>query len=175
MRSGSLSSVAAVGLLSVFLMQGAARAAAGDCTQIDTNAAATILGVSAVRVNVNSQGRHSKLPPDNMDLLTCGYLEASLDPTVRTLSYSVFTPIPSDLASVFGSLSKGNFPGAQSFSPGIGQSTAWYRASASDSRFEGYLALLTSSSVVTIKIAGMPSSASVEAALISAAKKFSKP
>jgi hypothetical protein len=171
---GSHINLGAAGLFLVFVMQGAARAAADDCTQIDTNTAATILGVSAVRVNVSTQGQHSKLPPDNTDLLTCGYLEASINPTVRTLSYSVYTPIPGDLASVYESLSKGNFPRAQSFSPGVGQSTGWYRASASDDRFEGYLALLTSSTIVTIRIAGMPSSAAVENALISAAKKFSK-
>lgn len=164
-----------VALLLAFAVHDVALAAATDCMQIDRNTAARILGVSAARVNVNNQGRHTKLPPDDMDLLRCGYLKYILNGNVRTLSYSIYTPIPRDLANIFASLSKGNFPGAQSFSPSVGgQSTGWYRGNQFGSLFEGQLTMLTGSTIVVIQIAGLSSSAAVENALVSAAKYFSK-
>ena len=65
---------------------GLAHAVAGDCTQIDAKVAASVLGVAAAQANPN-QGVHSKLSPDNMDLLSCGYVEATVDPMARTLLY----------------------------------------------------------------------------------------
>ena len=170
----SLRRMAVAAALLAFVVPDIAQAADGGCQQIDAAAASSILGVPAVRGNVN-QGQHSKLPPDNMDLLTCGYVESSRNVTARTLSYSVYTPIHEDLANVFKSLSSGNYPGAQSFSPGVGQSTGWYRGNQTGGLFEGSLALLTSNNIVTIKIAGLPSSAAVQNALITAAKRFLKP
>jgi hypothetical protein len=60
-----------------------ALASADDCTQIDVKAAASLLGVPA-RATAN-QG-HTKMPPDNMDLLSCVYLEATRNPTARMLN-----------------------------------------------------------------------------------------
>jgi hypothetical protein len=175
MPSRSLRLLAAsLSSLLLFALQGTARASPADCAQIDASSAATILAVSSVRVNA-IQGQHSKLPPDNMDLLTCGYFESALSPYKRSMVWSVYTPIASDLGTVFKSLSQGYNPGAQSFSPGIGQATGWYRGNATGDRFDGFLALLTSSTVVTIRVGSMPSSAAAETALITAAKKFSKP
>jgi hypothetical protein len=151
-----------------------ARAAAGDCSQIDAKAAATVLGVPTARANANPG--HSKLPPDNMDLLSCGYAEATVDPMARTLSYFIYTPIPKDLASVYASLASGNFPRAQIFSPNVGsQSSGWFRSSVSGDTFEGYIAMQTGTTIVTIKVGGMPSSDAVKNALISAGKILAKP
>ena len=149
--------------------------AAADCAQIDAKAAAGVLGVPAARANIN-QGVHSKLPPDNMDLLSCAYFEATADPMARTLSYQIYTPIPKDLTDVYASLASGNFPRQQPFSPNVGtQSSGWFRSSVRDDTFEGYIAMRTGATVVTIKIGGMPSSDAVKNALISAGKILAKP
>jgi hypothetical protein len=151
-----------------------ARAAAVDCAQIDAKTAATVLGVPTARANGNSA--HSKLPPDNMDLLSCGYAEATFDPMARTLSYFIYTPIPKDLASVYASLESGNFPRKQIFSPNVGsQSSGWFRSSVSGDTFEGYIAMQTGATIAVIKIGGMPSSDAVKNALISAGKILAKP
>lgn len=81
-----------------FGVSGFARAAAGDCAQLDAKAAATILGVPIARATTNPG--HSKLSPDNMDLLSCGYTEATTEPMARTLSYFIYNPVPRDFASV---------------------------------------------------------------------------
>jgi hypothetical protein len=152
---------------------GLALAAPGDCAQIDANAAGSILGVPA-RATAN-QG-HSKLSPDNMDLLTCVYNEKTFGPTARTLTYLIYTPIPKDLASVYASLASGNFPRKQVFSPNVGnQSSGWFRASLTDATFEGYVAMQSGTTIAVIKVGGMPSSDAVKNALISAGKILAKP
>ena len=154
---------------------GLARAVAGECTQIDAKAAASVLGVAAAQANPN-QGVHSKLSPDNMDLLSCGYVEATVDPMARTLLYLIYTPIPKDLTDVYASLASGNFPRQQPFSPNVGnQSSGWFRSSVSGDTFEGYIAMRTGATIVTIKIGGMPSSDAVKNALISAGKILAQP
>jgi hypothetical protein len=151
-----------------------AGAAAVDCAQIDAKAAATVLGVPTARANGNPV--HSKLPPDNMDLLSCTYAEATVDPMARTLSYLIYTPIPEDLASVYASLASGNFPRQQPFSPNVGsKSSGWFRSSVRDDTFEGYIAVQTGATIAVIKIGGMPSSDAVKNALISAGKILAKP
>ena len=85
-----------------FGMTDLARAAAGDCAQIDAKAAATILGVPTARAN-GTPG-HSKVEPDNTDVLSCAYVEATVDPMARMLSYSIYSPIPKDLAGIYASL-----------------------------------------------------------------------
>jgi hypothetical protein len=145
--------------------------AASDCTQIDVKSAASILGVPTARAIGSSA--HSKVPPDNTDFLPCGYAEATVDPRARTLSYSIYTPIAKDLASVYESVATGNFPRQQAFSPNVGsQSNGWFRSSARDDTFEGYIAMQTGAIVVVIKIGGMPSSDAVKNALVSAGKMF---
>jgi hypothetical protein len=153
---------------------GLARAAAGDCTKIDANAAASVLGVAAARANAN-QGVHSKLPPDNMDLLSCGYFESTADPMARTLSYLIYTPISKDLDDVYASLASGNFPRKQVFSPNVGnQSSGWFRSSVSGDTFDGYVAMRTGATIVVIKVSGMPSSDTVKNALVTAAQILAK-
>jgi hypothetical protein len=150
-----------------------APAAPGDCTQIDANAAGSILGVPARAIA--SQG-HSKLPPDNMDFLSCLYLEKTPSPTARTLTYQIYTPIPKDLANVYASLASGNFPGKQIFSPNVGnQSAGWFRASPGNGLFEGYMAMQTGTTIEVVKVGGMPSSDAAKNALISAGKILAKP
>src|SRR3954470_18342538 len=96
-----------------------AQTAANDCERIDAATVASILSVPKARVNP-SRG-HTKQPPDNMDVLACGYVEVSPNPLAKTLSYFVYTPLPKNLASEFSSLSHPNVPGQpQAFSPGVG-------------------------------------------------------
>jgi hypothetical protein len=154
-------------------VSGLARAA-GDCAQIDAKGAATVLGVPTARANTTPG--HSKLPPDNMDVLSCAYVEASVDPMARTLSYSIYTPIAADLAGVYASLADGNFPRKQIFSPNVGtQSSGWFRSSVRGDTFEGYIAMQTGATIVVIKIGGMPSSDAAKNALITAGKILAKP
>jgi hypothetical protein len=171
----STSKVACIALYIAFGVSELARAAAVDCAQIDAKAAATVLGVPTARPNATNPA-HSKLPPDNMDLLSCGYVEATVDPIARTLSYFIYTPIPKDLASVYDSLASGNFPRKQIFSPNVGtQSSGWFRPSVRDDTFEGYIAMQTGTIIVVIKIGGMPSGDAVKNALISVGKILAKP
>src|SRR5690349_14179354 len=128
--------VAAVATVLAFSAIGTARAASPDCTKIDAVAAAKVLGVPKARDN--STGRHTKQPPDNMDVLGCAYAEVSPNPFARTLTYFIYTPIAKDLASVFSSLSNPNIPGnPQKFSPGVGSaSTGWARTSGNGETFD---------------------------------------
>lgn len=169
----SISAVIGIGMSYALGAIGPAHAAAGDCTRMDAKAVGTVLGVPA-RVN-GSQG-HSKLPPDNMDLLSCGYFEVTPAIMGRSLLYLIYTPIPKDIASVYASLSGGNFPRKLVFSPNVGsQSSGWYRSSLTDSTFEGQVAMQSGATITVIKIGGMPSSDAVKNALIAAGKMLAKP
>jgi hypothetical protein len=171
----STSKVVWIGVSFAFGLSELASAGAVDCAQIDAKAAATVLGVPTARADATNPA-HSKLEPDNMDLVACGYAEATADPSARTLSYFIYTPIPKDLASVYASLASGNFPRKQIFSPNVGsQSSGWFRSSARDDTFEGYIAMQTGATIAVIKIGGMPSSDAVKNALISAGKILAKP
>ena len=171
-RSGLSTSTLA--WIAVFLALGTsslALAAPADCMQIPASAAARLLGVP---VRAANQG-HSKLPPDNMDLLSCLYIEVTPSPTARTLSYLIYTPIPKDLANVYASLASGNFPRKQVFAPNVGdQSSGWFRSGLSDNLFEGYIAMQSGVTIVVIKISGMPSSDAVKNALVSAGQILAK-
>jgi len=171
----STASVAAVASVLAFSAIGTARAAAPDCTKIDAAAAAKVLGVPKARDN--SSGRHNKQPPDNMDVLGCGYAEVSPDPLARTLTYFIYTPIAKDLASVFSSLSNENVRGTvQKFSPGVGSaSSGWVRPSANGQTFDGSIVVRADSYIAIAKVAGMPSSDAVQKALISAGQILAKP
>jgi hypothetical protein len=112
-----------------------------DC-KLGVAAAATALGVPATRANPY-QG-HTKMPPDNMDVLTCGYAEASVDPRARVLGYTVYTPLAQDLAKVFSSVAHSSISGnPQPFPPGVGsESTGWVRASSVAGTFDGSIVFL---------------------------------
>jgi hypothetical protein len=165
---------AAAATLLALTTAGIARAAAPDCTKIDASAAATVLGVPKTRNN--SSGRHNKQPPDNMDVLGCAYAEVSPDPLARTLVYFIYTPIPTDLESVFSTLKNENVPGAvEKFSPGVGSgSTGWARPSANGETFDGSIVVRGDAYIAVAKVAGMRSIASVKKALVSAGQILAK-
>jgi len=169
------SNVAAVATVLAFSAIGTARAASPDCTKIDAVAAAKVLGVPKARDN--SPGRHTKQPPDNMDVLGCAYAEASPNPLARTLIYVIYTPIAKDIAGEYSSLSNPNIPGnPQKFSPGVGTaSTGWARASANGETYDGSIVLRANDYISVIKVGGMPSIDAVQKALISAGQIFAKP
>lgn len=154
---------------------GMAGATAPDCTKIDVTAAAKVLGVPKTRDN--STGRHSKQPPDNMDVLGCAYAEVSPNPLARTLTYFIYTPIAKDLESVFSSVKNPNVPGkVEKFSPSVGTgSTGWARPSANGETFDGSIVVRGDSYIAEAKVAGMPSIAAVKKALVSAGEILLKP
>ena len=168
-------SVVTIAAVLAFSAIGTARAASPDCTKIDATSAAKVLGVPKARDN--STGRHTKLPPDNMDVLGCAYAEVSLDPMARTLTYFIYTPIAKDLESVFSSLSNENVRGAvQKFSPGVGSaSTGWVRPSVNGETFDGSIILRQNDYIAVIKVGGMPSIDALEKALVRAGEVFTKP
>jgi hypothetical protein len=150
-----------------------AAADASDC-KLTVAAAATALGVQTARANA-SQG-HSKMPPDNMDVVTCGYAEATRDPRAKVLTYTLYTPVAADLSTVFLSLAHPNIPGnPQAFSPGLGsESTGWVRGNADGVTFDGGVAFRMPSSIVVIRVGMMPSAAAAQAALASAGAALAK-
>ena len=159
--------------LAVLSGSAVAAADASDC-KLTVAAAATALSVQTARANAY-QG-HSKLPPDNMDVLTCGYAEATLDPRARVLSYTLYTPVAADLSSVFLSLAHPNIPGnPQAFSPGLGsESTGWVRGNPDGTTFDGSVVFRMPSYIVVIKVGIMPSAAAAKAALVSAGAALAK-
>jgi hypothetical protein len=142
---------------------------------MDAAAAASVLSVPTARANP-SQG-HTKQPPDNMDVLSCGYVEVSANPLAKTLSFTVYTPLPKNLPSIFSSLSHPNIPGQpQAFSPGVGsESTGWVRASANGETFDGSIVFRMPSYIMTVKVGGAPSLDAAKSALVKAGNVLAKP
>ncbi|HEV8446192.1 MAG TPA: hypothetical protein VGQ44_05210 [Gemmatimonadaceae bacterium] len=151
-----------------------ASAATTDCETMSAASVATVLGVPKARANPSSG--HSKQPPDNMDVIGCSFVEVSPDPLAKTMVYFVYTPIPKDLASVFSSLSTPNIPGKpQSFSPGIGTgSTGWVRASANGETYDGSIVFHGATSIIVVKVGGMPNADAAKAALVKAGNILAK-
>lgn len=166
---------AAAATLFALRAAGAARSPSPDCTKIDASAAATVLGVPKTRDN--STGRHTKQPPDNMDVLGCAYVEASPDPMARSLVYWIYTPIAKDLESEFASLKNDNAPGAvERYSPSVGTgAAAWARPSANGETFDGRIVVRGNGYIAVAKVAGMPSIAAVKKALESAGQILVRP
>jgi hypothetical protein len=152
-----------------------AQAAKNDCDRMDVASVASVLGVQKAKANPY-QG-HTKQSPDNMDVLSCTYAEVSLNPLAKTLGYVVYTPLPKNLPSIFSSLAHPNIPGnPQAFSPGVGsESTGWVRASANGETFDGSIAFRTPSTIVTVKVSGMPDLDAAKKALVNAGKILAKP
>ena len=176
MTRGVLRSAGNAIVLSMVLAMGSSRlvrAAPGDCERMTLASAASVLGVPKARSNP-SQG-HQKLPPDNVDVIGCSYVEISPDPMARTMSYLVYTPISKDLASVFSSLSHPNIPGKpQSFSPGIGTgSTGWVRLNATET-FDGSIVFQRATDIVVVRVSGMPSGEAAKSALVKAGNILAK-
>jgi len=151
-----------------------ARASTIDCETITAASAAGVLGVPRAK-SIPSQG-HQKMSPDNMDFVSCGYVEISPDPQARTMSYWVYTPIPKDLESVFSSLRAPNIPGKpQSFSPGIGTgSTGWVRLSANGETYDGSICFRGAANIVVVKVSGMPGGDAAKTALVKAGNILAK-
>jgi hypothetical protein len=149
-----------------------AAADAGDC-KLTVAAAATALGVQAARANAPQP--HSKMPPDNMDVVTCGYAEATRDPRARVLTYTLYTPVAADIATVFASLAHPNIQGgAVVFSPGLGgESTGWTRANAGGT-YDGSVVFRMPSAIVVMKVGMMPSADATKSALASASAALAK-
>jgi hypothetical protein len=176
MANGFLASrgvCALAGGLALLSGSAAARADANDC-KLTVAAVATALGVQTARANAY-QG-HSKLPPDNMDVLTCGYAEITRDPRAKVLTYTLYTPVAADLSTVFSSLAHPNIPGnPQVFSPGLGsESTGWVRGNVDGTTFDGSVTFRMPSSIVVIRVGMMPSAAATQAALKSAGAALAK-
>ena len=149
-------------------------AATIDCETITAASAAGVMGVPKAKI-IPSQG-HTKMSPDNMDFFSCGYVEVSPDPLARTMLYSVYTPIPKDLASVFASVAHPNIPGKpQNFSPGIGTgSTGWVRLSANGETYDGSIVFQGAANIVVVKVAGMKNADAAKKALVSAGNILAK-
>jgi hypothetical protein len=175
MTANRLALSTAVCAAGLALLSGSAVAAgdASDC-KLTVAAAATALGVQTARANAY-QG-HSKLPPDNMDVLTCGYAEVTRDPRAKVLTYTLYTPVAADLAAVFSSLAHPNIPGnPQAFSPGLGsESTGWVRSNVDGVTFDGSVVFRMPSHIVMIRVGMMPSAAAAKTALASAGAALAK-
>ena len=154
---------------------GSPPAGSPDCTKIDATAAAKVLGVAKTRDN--SPGRHTKQPPDNMDVLGCAYNEDTHDPMARTLIYWIYTPIPKDLESEFASLKNDNVMGTvERYSPGVGTgSAAWAKQSVGGDTYDGRIVVRGDTYIAVAKVAGLPSIAAVKKALESAGAILAKP
>jgi len=164
-------------VVSTFLTFGSSRTALAvtiDCETMTAASAASVMGVPKARSN--PPGSHSKQPPDNMDVFGCSYAEVSPDPLARTMVYTVYTPIPKDLGSVFASLSHPNIPGKPvSFSPGIGTgSTGWVRLSANGETYDGSIVFQGASNIVVVRVSGMPSGDAAKSALVKAGNILAK-
>jgi hypothetical protein len=177
-RRGTLRSTGTVmaALILGYGISGLVWANSPECARLDETAAAKTLGVQKTRANP-SNGKHSKQSPDNMDVMACGYAEDTPDPAARVLQYSIYTPIPKDLASVFSAMASSHAPGgAQTFSPGIGNgSTGWVRMSANGETFDGSVVFQVGATFVNVKVSQMPSLDAAKSALLNASKLLSKP
>jgi hypothetical protein len=150
-------------------------AATPDCETLTAASVANALGVPKAKPN-GTQGNHSKLPPDNMDVFGCSFVEVSFDPAAKTLGYQVYTPIAKDLASVFSSLAAPNIPGKPTnFSPGIGAgSTGWYRLSANGETYDGSIVFKGAANIIVLRVSGMPSGDATKSALVKAGNIIAK-
>jgi len=143
----------------------------GDCGKIDAAAAAVILGVGRVRATPNYG--HSKLPPDNTDLLACSYFEVSPLPRVPTLKYLIYTPIAADIEAVYSSLLTQKHPTMQPFAPNVGQASAgWFGPGPQGGESEAHVIFRTGTNVFSIQVSGLSSADAARTAALKAAAKL---
>ena len=104
MRLFAIGTFCAGVLLCVLASTGEASAGtlAIDCSKVDPATAASSLGVA--KVSANGSAVHIKLPPDQMDVLECGYRGVGFDPQVPAVSFAIYTPKQSDIKIVYSSL-----------------------------------------------------------------------
>jgi hypothetical protein len=126
---------------------------ADDCNRrVGVATAAGILGVTKATENVYFG--HTKQSPDQMDVLECGYHEASPDPYAPFMKFVVFTPIAADIASVYSSMSPR--AGVQTIDTHLGmESTGWIRPGAGPGLFEAHITFRTASNIFQVEVAGL--------------------
>jgi hypothetical protein len=124
-----------------------------DCNRrIGPVAAAAILGVSKAKENVYFG--HTKQPPDQMDVLDCGYHEANPDPYAPFVKFVVFTPIATDIASVYSSMPPPS--GMRTFDTHVGMSSSgWIRPGAGPGLFEAHVTFRTTSNIFQVVVGGL--------------------
>ncbi len=152
--------------------QAASPTADKDCATIDGDAAAAILGVPKVRPTPYEG--HQKLSPDNMDVFACGYVDAT--PGGSTLTYSTFSPIPADMASVWESHKTGRHEHMPSFAPNVGEASAgWVSDSSPDlAENSAVIAFRTANKIFEVRVGGLPSVEAVKTAAVKAAAILQK-
>jgi hypothetical protein len=126
---------------------------ADDCNRrVSTAAAAGILGVTMAQENVYFG--HTQQSPDQMDVLECGYHEASPDPYAPFMKFVVFTPIAADIASVYSSMSPP--AGMQTIDTHVGtESSGWIRPGAGPGLFEAHITFRTASNIFQVQVGGL--------------------
>jgi hypothetical protein len=123
-----------------------------DCNRkIAAAAAAAILGVGKVKENVYFG--HTKQPPDQMDVLECGYHKAGPDPYAPFLKFVMFTPGAADIASVYSSMPAPS--GMQTIDTHVGMSSSgWIRPGAGPGLFEAHVTFRTASNIFQVIVGG---------------------
>jgi hypothetical protein len=137
---------------------------ADDCNRkIGAAAAAAILGVANAKEN--AYFGHTKQPPDHMDVLECGYHEASPDPYAPFMKFVMFTPIVPDMASVFSSMPPP--AGMQTIETHVGtESSGWIRPGAGPGLFEAHVTFKTGSNIFQVLVGGLHSADAAKAAAV---------
>ncbi len=126
---------------------------ADDCNRrIGAAAAAAILGV--IKAKENPYFGHTKQSPDQMDVLECGYSEASPDPYAPFMKFIVFTPIAADIVSIYSSMSPP--AGVQKIDSHIGaESGGWIRPGVGTGLFEAHITFRTASNIYQVQVGGL--------------------
>ena len=144
-----------------------------DCATIDGDAAAAILGVPKARPT--PYAGHQKLPPDNMDVFACSYVDASPDPAGPTLQYTTFSPIPADVASVWQSHETGRHERMQSFAPNVGDASAgWVSDNARPAEFGAVIAFRTANKIFEVQVSRLRSAEAAKSGAVKAATILQK-
>jgi hypothetical protein len=132
---------------------GASDVAADDCNRrISATIAASVLGVA--KTKENPYFGHTKQPPNEMDVLECGYSEASPDPYAPFMKFVVFTPGAEDVASVYSSMSAP--AGVQTFDTHVGaESFGWIRPGVDSGLFEAHITFRTTSNIFQVQVGGL--------------------
>jgi hypothetical protein len=162
-RSFVIGALSAGVLLFALASTSAARAGAlpNDCGKVDPTTAASSLGVA--KASAYAYAGHIKLPPDQMDVVECGYRGVGFDPQVPAVSFAIYTPKKSDIQIVYSSLVTEKHPKLQSFSPNFGSaSKGLVGPDPSGEKFEAYIVFMTASNIFRIHIFNLPSAAAAQ-------------
>jgi len=134
-----------------------------DCNQkVDASAAARILGVADARENVYLG--HTTQSPDRMDVLQCGFSEATPRANAPLLKYIVYTPIADDVPTVYSTLLQHS--AMQSFDTHLGAGSSGWVGPTASGRFQAYINFMTASNVFTVEVGGLPSADAAKSAAL---------